>query len=585
MDRPHWNRIQEIYYLALSKFGTERSAFVASACDNDPVLIREVNLLLEADDSSGSFLDPPLFELGLKLFGAGPEPEEDLIGTTIDQRYLVEAELGRGAMGKIYLARDLELHGRPVVIKVLLQAVLSDQYVVKKFKQEVEALARVDHPNVVGLLGAGQLENGQCYTVMQRVSGLTLRSQITNEGMSLERAATILKQIGAGLAHVHENGILHRDLKRENIMLQQLDDGTELVKIVDFGIAKVRESVVASSTSQNVPIGTLAYMSPEQLRGATDLTPASDIFSMAVIAYEMITGRRPFKPTSGPHLLELQRKVRCVKPVELRPDLSREAQAVILRGLSFNPNARYQKASEFGNSVSHALPKPANKSLMQNPPRRRKALIVLLLVLVCIAVLLGLYWYFGNSAAANSGRGATRSFNYWLTVQKMRDGKPFQDLFKSNGQEIFENGDRFQLNVSCAASGYLYVFNEGPSETNGASFRFIYPTRDTNNGYANAAADQPVQTDWITFRGPAGAENFWIVWSASPIIELESVKKEALKNAAGELTDKSVMAVRNFLKAKESESPAKTTRYKLAQVATVRGAADVLVTQAQVKHR
>ena len=585
MDRPHWNRIQEIYYLALSKTPAERGTFVADACDNDPVLVREVNLLLAADESSGSFLDPPLFELGLKLFGAGAEREEDLIGTTIDQRYLVEAELGRGAMGKIYLARDLELHGRPVVIKVLLQSVLSDPYVVKKFKQEVEALARVDHPNVVGLLGAGELDNGQRYTVMQRVSGLTLRSQITNEGMSLERAASILKQIGAGLAHVHENGILHRDLKPENIMLQQLDDGTELVKIVDFGIAKVRESVVASSTSQNVPVGTLAYMSPEQLRGAAELTPASDIFALAVIAYEMITGRRPFRPTSGPHLLELQRKVHCIKPVELRPELSKEAQAIVLRGLAFEPKARYQKASEFGNSVAHALPKPAKTSLIKSPPRQRNALVVLLLLLVCAAVLLGLYWYFGNTQSPISSRGPTRSFHYWLMVQKMRDGKPYQDPFKSNGQEILESGDRFRLNVSCAASGYLYVFNEGPSETNGASFRLAYPTPDTKTGSANVAGDQPVQTNWITLRGPAGAENFWIVWSASPISELESVKDRALGKSAGELTDQSVVAVRSFLTARESESPSKTTRYKLAQVATVRGSGDLLVTLAQVKHR
>ncbi len=585
MDRPHWNRIQEIYYLALSKARTERSAFVASACDNNPILIREVNLLLEADDASSGFLDPPLFELGLKILGADTAPEENLIGTTIDQRYLIEAELGRGAMGKVYLARDLELHGRPVVIKVLLQAVLSDPYVVKKFKQEVEALARVDHPNVVGLLGAGQLENGQCYTVMQRVSGLTLRSQITSEGMNLNRAASILKQIGAGLAHVHENGILHRDLKPENIMLQHLNDGTELVKIVDFGIAKVRESAVASSTSRNVPVGTLGYMSPEQLRSENDLTPASDIFSMAVIAYEMITGRRPFNPTSGPHLLELQRKARCVMPVDLRPDLSTEAQAVVLRGLSFNAKARYQKASEFGNNVAHALPKPARKSLIGNSSRRRPAIIVLLVVLICVAVFLGIYWYLGNTELPSSSRAATRSFNYWLMVQKMRDGKPYQDPFKSNGQETFEVGDQFQLNISCAASGYLYVFNEGPSETNGASFRIAYPTPNTYNGSAAVGADQPIQCDWITFRGPAGAENFWIVWSASPVSELESAKNVALKNADGQLTDQHLMNVRSFLKARDSESSVKTTRYKLAQVATVRGPGETLITLAQFRHR
>jgi serine/threonine-protein kinase len=582
MDRLQWKRIVQIYYCALSKARSERSAFIASACNHDSVLIREVNLLLEADESSSSFLDPPVFEIALRIIAAASE--ENLIGTMIDQRYLVEAELGHGAMGRVYLARDQELHGRPVVIKVLLQTVLSDPYVVKKFKQEVEALARVDHPNVVGLLGAGELENGQRYTVMQRVTGLTLRSQITNEGMNLERVASILRQIGAGLDHVHENGILHRDLKPENIMLQVLNDGTELVKIVDFGIAKVRESVVASTTSQNVPVGTLAYMSSEQLRGGEELTPASDIFSMAIIAYELVTGRRPFNATSGPHLLELQHKGKCIKPVTLRPGLSAEAQAIILRALSFNPKNRYQKASEFGNSLARALStsaKPFNRELLL---QRRTALIGLM-VLICVAVLLGVYLFFGDNKPSNTSRGPTHSLNYWLMVQKMRDGAPYQEPFKSNGQETFESGDQFQLNVACIESGCLYVFNEGPPEPNRAGFRIVYPKPDVNNGSASIGADQPVQTDWITFRGPAGAENFWIVWSASPISELETAKNEAFRSADGGLPEQSELNVKNFLKTREAENSVRITRYKLAQVATVRGQGDLLITLAQFKHR
>lgn len=449
MDRLQWNRVQEIYYLALARTPSERSAFIASTCNHDPGLLREVNVLLEADESSSSFLEAPIFELGLKIIAAAAAREENLIGTTIDQRYLVEAELGHGAMGRVYLARDLELHGRPVVIKVLLQNVSSDPYVLKKFKQEVEALARVDHPNVVGLLGTGQLDNGQRYTVMQRVTGLTLRSQIANEGMNLERAASILKQIGGGLDHVHENGILHRDLKPENIMLQVLNDDTELVKIVDFGIAKVRESVVASTTSQNVPVGTLAYMSPEQLRGGKELTPASDIFSMAVIAYEMITGRRPFTATSGPHLLELHHKGTCIKPAALRPGLSAEAQAIILRALALNPKNRYQNANDFGNSLARALTTVARKPFNPELLIQRRTTLVGLLVLICVALLLAVYLVFGSNEPPKTSRGRTDILNYCLMVQKI------------NGQETFENADRVQLNISCVESGCLYVLQEG----------------------------------------------------------------------------------------------------------------------------
>src|ERR1041385_5495038 len=299
MERLLWDRIQEIYYSTLPMTPSERSAFIESACAQDPHLLREVNSLVDADESSGNFLESPVFEIGLKIITSGlsssadeghDSSPDDIIGMIIDQCYLVEKKLGQGGMGKVYLARDLSLHSKPVVIKILSEASLQNSYVVQKFKQEVEALSRIDHPSVVGVLDAGELDDGKSYIVMQYVSGLTLRSQIPNEGMNLERAALILKQVGAALDYVHEKGIFHRDLKPDNIMLQQLKSGTEFVKVVDFGIAKVKDSVVAPSTADNVTIGTAQYMSPEHLRGGESITAASDVYSMAVIAYEMVTG-------------------------------------------------------------------------------------------------------------------------------------------------------------------------------------------------------------------------------------------------------------------------------------------------------
>src|SRR5690349_16211635 len=156
MERPVWDRIQEIYYSTLPMPASERRAFVATACDNDPFLVREVTSLLKADESSAGFLETSVFEVGLKIISSDSARRSSerkgsadrLVGTTIDQKYLVERVLGHGGMGKVYLARDLTLHGRPVVIKVLLEASVKDEYVVRKFRQEVEALARIDHPGV-----------------------------------------------------------------------------------------------------------------------------------------------------------------------------------------------------------------------------------------------------------------------------------------------------------------------------------------------------------------------------------------------------------------------------------------------------
>src|SRR6185369_6818080 len=315
--------------------------------------------------------------------GQSSSASESLDGTTIDGRYLVEKELGHGGMGKVYLARDATLHHRRVVIKVLLQASLEDPYVVKKFQQEVEALSRIDHPNIVSVLGAGKLPSREPYIVMQYVDGVTLRSQILPEGMDLERVALILKQLGAALDDVHEQGIFHRDLKPENILLQVFKGGNELVKVVDFGIAKVKDSVVAPSSVNNTPVGTVLYMSPEQLRGGERITAASDIYSMAIISYEMITGRRPFNPSSAPQLLEMHRDGVRVRPVDLRANLSTEAQAIILRGLSFERADRYQSASEFGDGLARALI-PTNPINEQARPEKKKKLGKTQLTLIAI---------------------------------------------------------------------------------------------------------------------------------------------------------------------------------------------------------
>jgi len=597
MERPLWDRIQEIYYAAVSMAPSERSAFVERACAQDPQLLREVKSLLDADGSSGSFLQSPVFEIGLNIIANGHSSStdnvddssmDDLIGTTIDQHYLIKEKLGQGGMGKVYQALDLKLHNKPVVIKILTEASLQNPYLVQKFKQEVEALARLDHPKVVSVLGSGQL-NGKPYIVMQYVDGLTLRSQISpNDGMDLERAASILKQIGTALDYIHRKGIFHRDLKPENVMLQQPNGDPDFVTIVDFGLAKVKDSVVGPSTVDNIAIGTAQYMSPEQLRGKDKITAASDVYQMAVVAYEMVTGRRPFIASSAAQLLELQRDGVRVKPVALRPDLSTQAQAIILRGLSFKPGARYQNAAEFGDSLARAL---KNETV---PPSRvwlrsKFTLIGSLAVVVCLAVLFAVYKFNGESKADNSVRSPTpaptsapptRSLVYWLTV-RTRNG---QSSFPSNGQDIFESGDKFRLNVSCPEPGYVYLFNEGTPEPGGTSFTIIYPTPEINNGSASVGKNQPLQTNWNTFGGLPGTENFWIVWSTSPVSELESAKTEAFKHDGG-LTGETLDAVKKFLTTRDAEVNAKTSRDKETQKTTLRGSGDVLVKLVEFQHR
>ncbi|HKO98582.1 MAG TPA: serine/threonine-protein kinase [Pyrinomonadaceae bacterium] len=638
MERPSWERIQEIYYSTLGVGESERRAFLETACGFDALLIREVNSLLEADESSGNFLEPPLFELGLRIITSKPNQGEGsaapsldpLIGFTIDGRYLIERELGRGGMGCVYLARDVSLHNRPIVIKTLLPASFQKDYLVRKFRQEVEALSRIDHPGVVNVLGAGALPDGKLYIGMQYVNGVTLRSQIPDEGMNFERAASILTQVGAALDDVHAKRIFHRDLKPENIMLQTLTGGTELVKIVDFGIAKVKDSVVAPSTINEVPVGTVVYMSPEQLRGEK-VTAVSDIFSMALIAYEMLTGRRPFNPTSGPQLLEMQREGVRVGPADLRPNLSTQAQAIILRGLSYEPNDRYQTASDFGDALARAMMEDEviSPDAKEAPSSERAKRIeinatdvaiptgsdplspgvypqsgagwastgrgprsfwpwivgVPLFVIVCAAAILGLYKFSGSGSSSNSASGPHRTLTYWLTVQKMRDGQPYEDSFQTSGQEIFEEGYLFRLSISSRQAGFLYVFNEGAPEKDRTNFTFIYPTPLNNQGSARLEQNQNIQTNWNEFAGEKGTERFWIIWSVTAVTQLEIARHEAFKNEQGAITDPKVVEnVRNFLRQNSDPKP-ETTKDTEKQRTNVRASGELLVKLVELEHR
>jgi hypothetical protein len=180
---------------------------------------------------------------------------------------------------------------------------------------------------------------------------------------------------------------------------------------------------------------------------------------------------------------------------------------------------------------------------------------------------------------------AQRSLVYSLTVQKMRDGKPYQEPFASSGQEIFESGYKFRLNASSPQSGYLYVFSEGTPEKDGTSFTIIYPTPVTNKGSAKLDANQAMQTNWNTFAGQAGTEQFWIVWSASSIKEMEAARDAAFKNPEGALTNAAMLrTVKEFL-TKHSDPKPETTKDTTKKQTSVLGNGEVLVKLVELEHR
>lgn len=283
-------------------------------------------------------------------------------GGLLNSRYRIEKPLGEGGFGRIYKACDLQVHGKTVVVKVLSYSASQDEWVRNKFLKESEALARIHHPGVVEVLDQGATPEGKLFIVMQFVDGVTLASALEKGPLEVARAGCLLSQAAEALTAAHEQGVCHRDLKPENIMLRKLPAGREQAVLIDFGIAGVKDSNVAGSVPTKVA-GSLPYMAPEQLLGNPQT--ASDIYSLGVIAYKMVTGRTPFPAHLAVELYFQQQQGVQQKPSLLRPELPAAAEKAILKALAFDAKDRYARAMDFSEEFSQALPEPRTQAETQ----------------------------------------------------------------------------------------------------------------------------------------------------------------------------------------------------------------------------
>jgi len=274
-------------------------------------------------------------------------------GVKVKGRYVIEREIGRGGMGSVWLARDEQLFQRRVVIKILLGQTEQAEWFLKKFIEEQAALAMIDHPGVVGVLDSGEMPDRKPFLVMQYVDGTTLRKEIPPGGLPFATAAAWIRQLGSALSAAHARGITHRDLKPENIMLQRVADGETLVKIIDFGIAVVKDAQAPDGARSGIIAGSFPYMAPEQFLGEPE--QASDIFSLGVIAWEMLAGVTPKELSNPGGLLALANAGFKLKPRDLRADIPERAEKLILKALSAAPKERPARARDFGIELAEAL--------------------------------------------------------------------------------------------------------------------------------------------------------------------------------------------------------------------------------------
>src|SRR5258705_9498457 len=346
MTPERYKIVGDLFHAALELSPVERAAFLDQQCGDDVPLKREVESLIASHNAASDFVDSPAMAVAAELL-LNNETDE-LIGKTIG-RYSVRSLLGVGGMGRVYLAEDLEL-GRRIALKVLLKAFTHDERQLQRFRQEARAASALNHPNILTVHEIGEVE-GTCFIATEYIEGETLRDRLQSSPILMTEAIDIATQTADALASAHAAGIVHRDVKPENVMLRR--DG--YVKVLDFGLAKLTEKVIGSDsqesmrkivrTDSGVIMGTVYYMSPEHVRGVA-VDARSDVWSLGVLLYELVAHRRPFEEeTRGDTIVSIL-QAETTSLLTHISDAPMELQRILTKALTKNIEERYQTAQE-----------------------------------------------------------------------------------------------------------------------------------------------------------------------------------------------------------------------------------------------
>jgi len=345
MQAERWQEIDRLFDAVLEREPAERASFLAEACAGDEDLRREVESLLAAHEGATKFIEAPAIEVAAKAAAAGGNTFSAL-GREIGP-YKVQSLLGLGGMGEVYLAVDTRLDRR-VALKLLPAEFTHEAERIRRFEREARAASALNHPNIVTIYEIGQ-SDGTCFIATELVEGKTLRDLMPRASTHTKEVMNVISQVADALSAAHSAGIIHRDVKPENIMVRP--DG--YVKVLDFGLAKLteptpshdepRKKTVTVHTDTGAVMGTVAYMSPEQALGE-EVDQRSDIFSLGVVLYELTTGEHPFKgPTAAATFDALLNRD---PPALLDKNLSPELERIIGRALEKDRELRYQTASD-----------------------------------------------------------------------------------------------------------------------------------------------------------------------------------------------------------------------------------------------
>ena len=419
MTPERWKQIDELARAALKRGADERASFLLAACGDDESLRREVEKRIARQPRATNSIDEPAFTNAGESLADLQTDTHSLEGQTIGHYHLLR-KLGAGGMGEVYLAQDASL-GRKVAIKFLTHDSVANQQAKKRLIREAHAAATLDHPNVCTIHEVNE-EGDHSFIVMQYLEGETLASRIRERPLDVSECLQIAAQVADALAEAHSYGIIHRDIKPQNIMLTARNQA----KVMDFGLAKLvrvpqitesNEETESMLTGPGTVVGTLPYLSPEQARGEP-IDARSDIFSLGVVIYEMLIGRHPFKSHTNAATMSM---ILTHEPPPLSrflPEIPEELQRIVSKALCKDQERRYQVMRELQIDLSNLHEELTFKAKLErtDPPHSRsekelelqtplskrrihqRALIAALIILVSIAGSAILYFSSGNSS-------------------------------------------------------------------------------------------------------------------------------------------------------------------------------------------
>jgi serine/threonine protein kinase len=624
MTPERYQQITQLYHSALEIEPGQRVEFLDQACKGDKDLQRDVLRLLSGNERAGDFLNSPAVVVAAEFLKEEIEP---MVGKQLG-RFQILSMLGAGGMGEVYLAQDAQL-GRQVALKLLPAGLTAKADLLRRFEREARAASSLNHPNIITIHDIGEVE-GLHFIATEFIEGETIRHRIGRGRMELSEAIDITVQVANALATAHAAGIVHRDIKPENIMLRP--DG--YVKVLDFGLAKLTETheakpsadsgvatlSISNETTAGTILGTVNYMSPEQARGLK-VDARTDIWSLGVTFYEMLTGKSPFAGQTMADVLVsiVDREPQLLS--QLYRHLPDELDRVVMKALAKDRDERYQSAKEMAADLknlqrgieSKTSPQHEQENTIELPPTLiltpsspasldekiatvqrhavKRSSIAIAALLVIITGLVAWMMFRPSPVAPNtipapiSTPAPELEISYRLSVQKMNNGKEAGPPSDALEREIFLSSDRFRFHFSSPQDGHAYLLNENTEASVDKGYTLLFPTPSINNGSSRFAGNQSFQTGRYLFDPNKKTDTLIMIWAARPVEELEAVKGVVNEKELGRITNRTQLAaIRDFLN-RYAQSTAEAVVDESSRQTTLKGRGEAIIHFLRLTHK